>query len=179
MNEIIVTIVAVTFGVCVVMYMVYTIYKDMKSKEQMFEIQLTAAKSKSIKDALRPDEMYKVVGDMVNFYVSKTVVVSDFEGKSDGELSILLDSIIISISTEVEIHLSDTFKRNWEVYFDSVDGSADVISHLKMYIAYNVRTTLVQIIEKLKVRESHMRSKPISRKSSNDVIDSGTMKENN
>lgn len=163
MNELIIGTILATLSICSIMYMGYTIYKDMKSKEQMFEIQITAAKSKSIKDALPPSEMYKIVNDMVNFYVSKTVIVSDLEGKSDSELSLLLDNIIISISTEVEIHLSDTFKHNWEVYFDPVDGTVDVISHLKMYIAYTVRTNLIQIIERLKQKERATSQKPMQK----------------
>lgn len=170
MNEFIITAMFVTLGICAISYIWYTIYKDMKSKEQMFEIQITAAKSKSIRDTIPPSEMYKIVDDMIRFYVSKTVTISDFEGKSDGELSLLLDNIIISISTEVEIHLSDTFKRNWEVYFDPVEGSVDVISHLKMYIAYNVRINLIQIIEKLKQRQrrSVSRSNQAERKEPED-----------
>lgn len=170
MGELTISIIFISFSICSILYMGYTIHKDMKSKEQMFELQITAAKSKSIKDALPPSEMYKIVNDMVSFYVSKTVIISDFEGKSDSELSLLLDNIIISISTEIEIHLSDTFKRNWEVYFDPVEGSTDVISHLKMYIAYNVRINLIQIIEKLKQKETLSRSKQTENRESENKL---------
>lgn len=120
---------------------------------------MMAAQSKSLKDALNPTEMYKIVSDMIQFYVSKMVVLSDLEDKTDSELSILLDNIIVSISTEVELHLSDTFKRSWETYFDKVDGTEDVTSHLKIFIACTVRTRLVQIIEAMKKGEVMSKSK--------------------
>lgn len=143
----------------IVVALIYSILKDMKSKEQMFQIQMMATQSKSLNDALSPTEMYKIVADMIQFYVSKMVVLSDLKGKTDGELSILLDNTIVSISTEVELHLSDTFKRSWETYFDKVNGTNDTTSHLKIYIACTVRTKLVQIIEVMKREEGISRNK--------------------
>ena len=157
----------------IVVALVYSIVKDTKSKEQMFQIQMMAAQSKSLKDALSPTEMYKIVADMIQFYVSKMVVLSDLEGKTDSELSILLDNIIVSISTEVELHLSDTFKRSWETYFDKVDGTDDITSHLKIYVACTVRTRLVQIIETMK------RGEALSKSKSRRQVQEGTSSHNN
>ena len=157
MNELTITILGlllVLLCATIVVSMIYTIYKDTQAKEQMFQIQMIAAQSRSIKDALSPDEMYKIINDMIYFYVSKMVVISDLKGKTDSELSILLDDILVSISTEVELHLSDAFKRSWETYFDPVDGTEDVMSHLKIYIACTVRTQLVRIIENSKRKEN-------------------------
>lgn len=177
MNEVLVILLGVVLIVlcaCSAVSVAYIIHRDTKSKEQMFEIQLTAAKSKNIKDALSPDEMYKVVNTLVHFYVSKTIALSDLEGKSDSELSILLDNIIVSISTEIELHLSDTFKRSWETYFDPVDGTEDVMSHLKIYIAYSVRVKLIQIIEKSK---SSIRLSASNRRRKSNIPESDINKE--
>lgn len=133
---------------------IHTVEKDRTSKEQMFQLQMTAAKSKNLKDALSPTEMYKIVDDMIHFYVSRTIVLNDFEGKTDGELSILLDNELVHISTEVELHLSEQFKRSWETYFDPVEGTEDSMSHLRLYISYGVRADLVKLIETIKNRKS-------------------------
>lgn len=136
---------------------VYNIKKDKDSKETLFQIQMMAASSKKMLDAPPLESLYKVLNDLIGFYISRQLITTNVVAESDQQLSLLMDNIVITISTEVERHLSNTFKQAWEVYFDSTDTTET--SHLRLYIATNVRTLLVKVIETKKSSEKVPTSK--------------------
>lgn len=129
----------------------YTIHRDTKSKEKMFEIQMVSAGTRQIRDATSTKELYDVLEHVIAFYVSRKLTTTNLVIKTDKELSLMLDELVVSVSTEVELHLSDTFKKEWEVWFNAYDETIGVPTHLQVYISTNVRTLLIGAIEKMKI----------------------------
>lgn len=141
---------------------IYTIYDSKKTKEALFEVQIASAQQKSIKDSPDIATLYNVVNDLIGFYGSKAITMSNLKSNSEEELSILLDDMIVSISSEVELHLSSSFKQAWEVWFDKIEGTGDeesgiIPSHLKSYISHTVRLYTVKKIEEMKIQSVNQR----------------------
>lgn len=143
---------------------IYNIYKDRISKETMFQLQLMSTENASIKDAPEVATLYKVIDDTIKFYTARRLKVINLTEKSDQELSIVLDDVILSISSDVELHLSSQFKKIWEVYFDPIPTDPDdPPSHLNLYIHDNTELMLVRTIEAMKrnrVDNSEKTNKP-------------------
>lgn len=153
----------------------YTIYDSKRAKEMLFEIQLASAQQSAIKDAPSVSTLYSVVNELIGFYGEKAITMSNLKSNSEEELSLLLDDLIVTISTEVELHLSSAFKQAWETWFDKIEESDEtgvIPSHLKIYISHTVRKFVVNYIEKIKVQINEQRSIRSNRS------DSGKIKNN-
>lgn len=129
----------------------YTIIRDTKSKESLFQIQMESAKSKSMKDALSVTDLYQIVDGIIKFYTARQLATTNLSQHSEQELSLLLNDVIITITSNVELRLSENFKQMWELYFDQIPTDKEQLpSHLNLYIYENTRLILVRAIEGMK-----------------------------
>ena len=148
--------------------LIYNIRKDYISKERMFQIQLTSAESSSIKDIPPVVELYKIIDDTIKFYIARQVIPSNLLQCSEQELSIMLNDIILTIASNVEMHLSDRFKKMWEVYFDPIPKTKeDPPSHLNLYIYDNTKLILIRTIESAKM-QNNPRKRPTQKTDSHE-----------
>lgn len=130
---------------------IYNIYKDKISKEVMFRLQLKSVDNATIKDALPVTDLYKIVDDTIKFYTSRQLKMMNLSDRTEQELSLLISDIILTIASDVELHLSERFKQIWEIYFDAVPKTqGDAPSHLNLYIHDNTELILVRAIETMK-----------------------------
>ena len=169
MNNTYITTITIGYILCIILtavliiISVYNIIKDKESKERLFQIQLAGTSVKKLEKNSPPlDDLYRVVNDLIRFYVSRQLMTTNITAESDQQLSLLMDNIIVTISTEVERHLSDSFRQAWELYFDPASSDSET-SHLRLYIATNVRTFLVKVIE---AKKSNENTTPINKKQS-------------
>lgn len=126
---------------------------DRKSKEQLFQIQMAGAQATSLKNALPVDDMYKILTGMVQFYTFQQLSNTNLSKYTDQNLSLIVDDMILSIASEVELHLGDNFKQSWECYFDKIPTSQEHRpSHLNLYIYNETRICLINSIELSKRR---------------------------
>lgn len=131
--------------------MKYTIDRDKESKERLFQIQLASAKATSIKDVLSVQELYHIVDGMIRFYTARQLSSTNLAEKSDQELSLLLDDIILTIASDVELHMGSQLKSTWEVYFDPIpDKPGSPPSHLNLYIHTNTKLVLIRSLENMR-----------------------------
>lgn len=133
----ILTLMALVLLTCVA---VYVIYRDMivRKEKQDFDMQMIMAQSKA-KVTTSFDDAFKIIDKMLMVSTTTKINSLNLRAKTAEQLSVILDDVIIEVSTHVLMNISDALKRQLYNYISE--------EYLTKYVTDNCRRLLVIHIE--------------------------------
>ena len=132
----------------------YIIRKDTINNKQMFEIQMTSAKTNRMPDIYKMpyNELIKIVNETINYYTTQNMTVKSLANKSSEEISLLIDDLSADIATKVKISVSKYVSECITCYVTE--------DFYDRYIINSVRLLLIAHIEQQKGRYKRNNSRP-------------------
>lgn len=135
----------------------WSIYKDVMTRKQNFEIQVAMAKAQeSMKNPLTFDEIKRIVESIIVNLCIVEVTTNGYWRMSDEELSIHFEKILLDIATTTESYLSGEIIRQWEK-FTTVD-------YRTRYIIFTAREVLMLQINNIRAKNIPVKTKPVSQR---------------
>lgn len=133
----ILTLMALVLLTCIA---VYVIYRDMivRKEKQDFDMQMIIAQSKA-KVTTSFDDAFKIIDKMLMVSTTTKINSLNLRAKTAEQLSVILDDVIIEVSTHVLMNISDALKRQLYNYISE--------EYLTKYVTDNCRRLLVIHIE--------------------------------
>ena len=133
----ILTLMALVLLTCIA---VYVIYRDMivRKEKQDFDMQMIMAQSKA-KVTTSYDDAFKIIDKMLIVSTTTKINSLNLRAKTAEQLSVILDDVIIEVSTHVLMNISDALKRQLYNYISE--------EYLTKYVTDNCRRLLVIHIE--------------------------------
>lgn len=133
----ILTLMALVLLTCIA---VYVIYRDMivRKEKQDFDMQMIMAQSKA-KVTTSFDDAFKIIDKMLMVSTTTKINSLNLRAKTAEQLSVILDDVIIEVSTHVLMNISDALKRQLYNYISE--------EYLTKYVTDNCRRLLVIHIE--------------------------------
>ena len=137
--------------------LIYNIHKDTIERNQMFQIQMTAAKTNKIPDIskLTYPELMKIVNETIDYYTTQNMAVLSLHNKNSAEISLLIDELSADIATKVKVSISKYVSECIICYVTE--------DFYDRYILNSVRLMLVAQIEKQRrasASKHHHHNKP-------------------
>ena len=108
-GEIMMCSLIVLLMVCILASVIFNLRETAKKNEGMLKIQIEASKVKSVEHItkLSFDECIKIMNNIIGFYVSNTILLNGLQSKDSNTISAVLDDLIIEISTQVRMSMSE------------------------------------------------------------------------
>ena len=133
----ILTLMALVLLTCIA---VYVIYRDMivRKEKQDFDMQMIMVQSKA-KVTTSFDDAFKIIDKMLMVSTTTKINSLNLRAKTAEQLSVILDDVIIEVSTHVLMNISDALKRQLYNYISE--------EYLTKYVTDNCRRLLVIHIE--------------------------------
>lgn len=101
-------IVSIVTSVCIMVLVGFNIILTTRKNEAMLMAQIEASKVKRTDHitTMKFDDIVAIITNLIHFYVSEKIVEMGLIDKNDEELSIIIDNMIIDVSTLVTSSLS-------------------------------------------------------------------------
>ena len=108
-GEIMMCSLIVLLMICILISVIFNLRETAKKNECMLKIQIEASKVKSVEHItkLSFDECIKIMNNIIGFYVSNTILLNGLQSKDSNTISAVLDDLIIEISTQVRMSMSE------------------------------------------------------------------------
>ena len=108
-GEIMMCSLIVLLMICILVSVIFNLRETAKKNEGMLNIQIEASKVKSVEHItkLSFDECIKIMNNIIGFYVSNTILLNGLQSKDSNTISAVLDDLIIEISTQVRMSMSE------------------------------------------------------------------------
>lgn len=135
-------IICIVVSVCILVLTGYNIYLTTIKNEAMLKAQIEAAKVKKTEhiNTMKFDDIMNIIAKLIDFYVSEKILELGLITKSDDEISIAIDNMVIDVSTYVTSSLSNEIMISVLNYVTK--------EHLYRYIASTIR---LQIVARLRI----------------------------
>ena len=97
--------------------LVWTIVENVISSNQRFRLQLDMAEAQSsMTNPLTFDAIRDIVQNVIVNVCIMEITNNGYDSKQEDALSVIIDDIILDISTKVELYLSKELIRQWEKF---------------------------------------------------------------
>ena len=108
-GEIMMCSLIVLLMISILVSVIFNLRETAKKNEGMLKIQIEASKVKSVEHItkLSFDECIKIMNNIIGFYVSNTILLNGLQSKDSNTISAVLDDLIIEISTQVRMSMSE------------------------------------------------------------------------
>ena len=130
--QIVLVILVILFAVA----LVFNMMKETKRLSAQFTIQLKMAEAQtSMANPLKFDEIKKIVQDIIINQCIMEIANNGYASKTDEEMSLIINDIILNISTLTEQSLSPELIRQWEKFSTE--------EYRTRFIIFTVRTAFI------------------------------------
>ena len=130
--QIVLVILVILFAVA----LVFNMMKETKRLSAQFTIQLKMAEAQtSMANPLKFDEIKKIVQDIIINQCIMEIANNGYAKKTDEEMSLIINDIILNISTLTEQSLSPELIRQWEKFSTE--------EYRTRFIIFTVRTAFI------------------------------------
>lgn len=130
--QIILVVLVILFAVA----LVFNMMKETKRLTAQFTLQLKMAEAQaSMANPLKFDEIKKIVQDIIINQCIMEISNNGYAGKTDEEMSLIINDIILNISTLTEQSLSPELIRQWEKFATE--------EYRTRFIIFTVRTAFI------------------------------------
>ena len=138
MNELM--IVSIVASICIIALVGFNITLTTRKNEAMLMAQIESSKVKRTDhiNTMKFDDITDIITKLIHFYVSEKILEMGLIDKNDEELSIIIDNMIIDVSTLVTSSLSEPLLDSLMNYTTK--------EHMQRFIA---STTRLEIIARL------------------------------
>lgn len=104
--------------ICILVSLIFNLRETAKKNEGMLQVQIEAAKVKSTEHVtkLSFDDAVKIVNHLIGFYVSNVILMNGLKEKTADEISAVQDSLVINISTQVRLAMSEQLTTSIQNY---------------------------------------------------------------
>ena len=128
-------------SICILICSLYTIARTAIKNEKMLEMQIEASKIKKTDhvNTMKFDDITGIINNLINFYTSEEIMRQGIFDKTTDEISLILDKLIIEISTKVTLAMSTELIDAFTNYTTK--------EHLLEYTKSTTRLNLITRIE--------------------------------
>jgi len=118
----------------------YIIWKDMMSKERIFNIQMAQAEaSMEMRSPLGYKEIKEIINDVAQYCIINYIIDTGINQKDHEELSIIIDDVLEELCTQIESYLGKDTIRQWNKIYTA--------EYLTEYIYRTTRIFLINEVE--------------------------------
>ena len=130
-------IICIAISLCIMVLTGFNIVLTTRKNEAMLKAQIEASKIKKTDhiNTMKFDDILGVINKLINFYVSEKVLELGLINKNDDEISIVIDNMIVDVSTLVTSSLSDKIIEALLNYVTK--------DHMQRYIVSTIRLEIV------------------------------------
>ena len=130
--QIVLVILVILFAVA----LVFNMMKETRRLSAQFTLQLKMAEAQtSMANPLKFDEIKKIVQDIIINQCIMEIATNGYAKKTDEEMSLIINDIILNISTLTEQSLSPELIRQWEKFSTE--------EYRTRFIIFTVRTAVI------------------------------------
>lgn len=124
---------------------VYTVYRDatIRKEKQEFDMLMIKAQSKA-RVTTSYDDAFRIVDKMLTVSTITAINSLNLKSKTPEQLSVILDDVIIEVSTHVLINISDTLKQQMYNYITEDFLTKYVTDNCRRLLVINIEGDIVQ-----------------------------------
>lgn len=99
--------------ICILISVIFNLRETAKKNEIMLQIQIEASKVKSVDHITKLpfDECIKIINNIIGLYTTNSILINGLKSKDADAISAVLDELIIELSTQVRMSMSEELTR--------------------------------------------------------------------
>lgn len=126
--------------------LIYIIYRDSTVRKNQFELQIKMAEAQtSMTNPMNFDDIEKLINGLVMRETRLYIQQGGYFNKTSEELSLLLETFITEISTNVHVDLSKEIIRQWNKFSTE--------EYMVKFIINSTKTAVILVLEEYRVNQ--------------------------